>query len=998
MHRFAVMIVALVVGCGAGIAQDDPEVARLRRELVEAEGDAAEDPRGLVSALNALSGGLGGRRRFAEALEVSRRALATLRSIPDARPEELAAISTGLANFCFRAGNAEEGVRTALEAVESAGLAFGAENPRTSSAWFALASNFMRLRRYGDAYVAARRFLGVDALSFPARLNWRNLASEALVASGRFGEARESLDAMTVEADAAAGRAWRAQCEGLKGRVEFELGRHSDAAEHFGRQWDLLRESTDPPEAELAAVSVSLGNAAAAMGRFDDAEAHYERARAVYERAAPNVRSVTLLLDQAQCALRAGRAEDAETLIARATAHAATLNGDQSLIVARAEILGAGARHMLLRPEEGLELVRAALARLTVAPGASEAMQLWGRQVEARLLTTLGRRAEALPSFLAASRLARELIVRKAGGLSESERLAQLTGPRLALDAYVSAALAENAADPDLAVEVLAWKGLVLRTVRSERAALRREGSPEVRDSLARLLESERRLSGDAGSSASAPGTPPPSAAATRAAFEERERLERALAAAASAPIESAPTPDALTASLGPAEALIDYFVYDHLDPASPRPVVAADPRLAAVVYRGGRRPAVFALGGVEVARRAVDAHVRLSARSAASDPASLALARSAADAARAAVFAPLSEAVEGATTLYLAPDSFLATLPFETLPAGARDRVLLEDHVIVYLQSAADHLGRIEPSAAVSVLLVGDVDFGDPPAPGPGPARREDGAFEASADAAKSGSAESRRTLFEGVLRPCPGSRGEIDGITESFLSSGTGRDAFVRLSGAAATKEAFLAAATGRRVIHLATHGIFRGAEPGRSASSRAVGKSATGAGDVGGRFGATTRGGWRAPTMLDGASPAMRSGVAFAGANRQALTGKSGVWTASEAALADLSACDLIVVSGCDSGLGEPRIGESVLGLRRAFAIAGARASVTALWPVGDDAAAEVMRAFYAGYASGKLDAAAALRDAKLRLLAKDRTAASPYGRTGAWGAFVLERVAR
>src|SRR5262249_25565187 len=156
-------------------------------------------------------------------------------------------------------------------------------------------------------------------------------------------------------------------------------------------------------------------------------------------------------------------------------------------------------------------------------------------------------------------------------------------------------------------------------------------------------------------------------------------------------------------------------------------------------------------------------------------------------------------------------------------------------------------------------------------------------------------------------------------------------------------ATEARVKAAMAGKRIVHLATHGLFL-----RDLESAGPDASPYGI-----------------PTAFDGALPALRSGVALAGINGGGSEGKDGVLTAGEDAWCHLSACDLAVMSSCDSGLGITRAGESLLGLRRSLRLAGARSTVTALWRVDDAAASELMNAFYDALLSKGLGKGAALR---------------------------------
>jgi CHAT domain-containing protein len=62
-------------------------------------------------------------------------------------------------------------------------------------------------------------------------------------------------------------------------------------------------------------------------------------------------------------------------------------------------------------------------------------------------------------------------------------------------------------------------------------------------------------------------------------------------------------------------------------------------------------------------------------------------------------------------------------------------------------------------------------------------------------------------------------------------------------------------------------------------------------------------------------------------------------------------------LVVLSACDTGLGEARSGEGVMGLRRRFIQAGAQNLMMTLWPIGDKASVQIMLDFYEAAAKTK-----------------------------------------
>jgi CHAT domain-containing protein len=138
----------------------------------------------------------------------------------------------------------------------------------------------------------------------------------------------------------------------------------------------------------------------------------------------------------------------------------------------------------------------------------------------------------------------------------------------------------------------------------------------------------------------------------------------------------------------------------------------------------------------------------------------------------------------------------------------------------------------------------------------------------------------------------------------------------------------------------------------------------------------------------------NPLLLAGLALAGANHRHAAGpeeEDGVLTAEEIAALDLSGVEWAVLSACDTGTGEIEAGEGVLGLRRAFRIAGAGALIMSLWSVDDEAARQWMEALYrARLVEGK-DTSECARAAGLALL-KERRKKSLTTHPFFWGAFV------
>ena len=99
-------------------------------------------------------------------------------------------------------------------------------------------------------------------------------------------------------------------------------------------------------------------------------------------------------------------------------------------------------------------------------------------------------------------------------------------------------------------------------------------------------------------------------------------------------------------------------------------------------------------------------------------------------------------------------------------------------------------------------------------------------------------------------------------------------------------------------------------------------------------------------------------IRSGIVLAGANDSEINSEDdGYLTALEIINMNWKGTELVVISACDSGLGDNRFGEGIYGLNRAIRVAGAKSSLLSLWKVDDNATAVFMESYYKRLKLGK-----------------------------------------
>jgi len=929
-----------------------------------------------------------------------------------------------------RFGEAEDGFRAAI-------AQFGGEPSQPQVvAWTSLLAEALVGRgALGEAEAAHRQMLGLQE-QMGGPISYGVVHSLTQIGGlqrqqGRFNDALQTLSrAVSVAEQLPDDGGYLALALGSLAEVHRESG-------HPRRALPLHARSLREQEARLGLahpdVASTLVNQAAALrdaGATADAKAAYERARAIYEATlGPDHPYVaTTLTSLAGLLQHLGDLEGARPLLTRSLAvYEATLGPDHEWV---ATALNNLAQQHLAEgtPQEAWPLLLRAIGIWDARLGPSHAHSLGGRNNAANALFAAGQHGDALALMEETHKLGRESLgadhpqvvqmlanvgemrwwtgdpagaqrayrdavgraerrvgshhprvvsmrtelaaVLFAGGqlrparaemtraladlqehvqplldaTSERERLALIRSLRDGLDLYLSMFSGPDDAAAAYAA-VASWKGVGLRSLATQREAVLAAREPVLTDAFNALAAVRRELA------AVALGDEPDLVAAA-VLRERKESLERDLARRSRGlSVAVAPTPAALCAALGPDEALVDVLRYHRIAVGEGgRPESAADAYLAFVLPGGAcDRPVRVELGPaapLELAavrwRRAVaDGQGR---RSAAKRSVEL----------RAAVWDPIEVAVGARTRIWVVPDGALSSLP---LGALQRDdgRFVLQDRAVARLASSSDLL-RPPSEGAEGALVLGGVDY-DWAGEG-GPDRGDEDLGEATP-------AEPAVSLAPGLLasRGVPGGIGPFGPLPQTEAEA---REVAAALStspvlGASATEAALRAGAPGARVVHIATHGFF---VADRSALHLGAGA---------------------------GANPMLLSGLALAGANTGGDGQDDGVLTAEEVVGLDLRGTELVVLSACETGLGEVADGEGVLGLQRAFAQAGARGLVMSLWSVPDAETRRLMTGFYERFTAGESPADALLgaqRDLITALQAERGDAPEFF-----WAAFVV-----
>ena len=575
--------------------------------------------------------------------------------------------------------------------------------------------------------------------------------------------------------------------------------------------------------------------------------------------------------------------------------------------------------------------LQATLERRTVRRLATE---VWVLEQRSYAEVIRGNAAEAFRLALEASRQSREVLLQNLRSLPDREGLRFAAGrfpPVHQLLGLTKDAAAETAWD-----ELIRWRGLVGAEIRGRRVPRGKGVDEKVTAAHAEWIRSKSLLAQMETRFASGGNVPGGEARldSLRAAAGAAERQWAKVAPRALIEASSDVGLAEIRAALGSADALVSFSISRKGE--EPK-------RIVAFVARGGssrKTVRMLDLGPLDAIETQVERWRAKASRSPRGDAGAEQACRAEGVALRSLTWDVIAPAVEGAADVYLVADGPLHELSWAALPDGEHGYLVERSPTFHVLDAERDLVDQTRPSdAGRGLLALGGIDFD-----------RRSGTENATKPAPLATSSSAVHGCTGEALRALPA----LPGTGQEVQAIGKERKDARILAGSDATEVSFKSLAPGQAVIHLATHGIVLAsdceeAQPG----SRGVGGVAPLSEKPAAPDSSAEQ---SARTSREVPSPWLgrRTFLALAGANRareHVDDENEGFLTAEEVSTLDLRGTEWVVLSACRSGVAESWETEGVLGMRRAFRLAGARSVIASQWDVDDDATREWMTALYA-----------------------------------------------
>ena len=565
----------------------------------------------------------------------------------------------------------------------------------------------------------------------------------------------------------------------------------------------------------------------------------------------------------------------------------------------------------------------------------------WSRSGYARSLAGGGELKSAIVEGLEASRMGRESFVLQARTLPERQALSFYQHRPFGLNI----ALSVVARHPDLVSdevfqEVARNRALVTEEMAHRERNLNANNDPEI----ARLLkEMDAARAELLALEQAGPGKQSSDDAITQAT-SRMNAIERALAEHSTAIRDDDRAADVriedLRRGLPAHSVLISYVDYQRCAVESVDPAHKTISSYAVLVMRSDSdRIRIYDLGEakpiddlVTAARASADTEAHAGGLGSLRNERSY---REAAEQLRKRIWDPLRAELGNVQLALVVPDGLLNLIPFAALPDG---KGYLVEHgpVIHTISSERDLVASAGEPKKNGLLAIGSPKFDlDEVAQAPSTLRDTPVSCE-----------EFRKLEFHSL----PGAQEELKDIDAAWRRWDHAEPSEL-VTGADATRARFLEEAPRNRILHVATHAFLL---------DRSCGD----------------------------ANPLLHSGLVFAGANQSR---EASILTAQQIASLDLSGVDWAVLSACNTGNGELHDGEGVLGLERAFHVAGARSIVMTLWPVDDRVTGLFMHELYVERFGRHASTAESVWGSARKLLL-DRRAAGKSTHPWYWAGFV------
>ncbi len=721
------------------------------------------------------------------------------------------------------------------------------------------------------------------------------------------------------------------------------MGDLPKAEQLYSRSLAIKEKQWGPVHTDVATSLNNLGLLFLAEKKYDEAEASLLRAARIREKllGPEHIDLATTLANIGTVYEKKGELDKAEVFFLRAKAiYEKQLPPDHPFIANCFGRLGGLAISRQRYAEAEPLLLRALVSRKAVLgpshPDYGEA--LFGLSRLARLTGDITRAVSYAEQGNAA--IEQDFLRNLVGG-SEQQKVLYLKRSETHTDMVISLNLEAAPNDPAATgaalTAVLQRKGRALDMMSRNIDSLRERSTPEDRALLDSLSAAQTKL---ANLSLRVPGPKD-----LQKYHDQMDALEKEVSelqeriSARSGELKSRIQPvtlDAVRRAIPEDAALVEFSAYLPFDA---RTNSNRSPRYAAFVLTRDGGPKSIDLGEMTVIHAAIEKFRKgftLSDAEAGRDarPAGRELDR--------LIMEPVRRLLGERVNLLLSPDGVLNLVPFAAL-VDERNRYLVERFRMTYLSSGRDLLRFHTRSDSKSTPFVfADPDFGKDPR-------------------------ENLPGFLAGVpIVRLPETAAEADSIKRIFPDSKV-------LRGAAATETA-IKATRHPRFLHIATHGFFL-PDVGDEAKAPGGTRSITHGPEA------------DELTWLSVNNPLVQSGLILAGVNRQKADQKDdGIFTALEAAGLDLFGTELVVLSACDSGVGEIRAGDGVYGLRRALVLAGSESQLMSLWPVSDRGTKELMTDYYRRLKAGE-GRATALRGVQLAMLRNPRRV-HPYF----WASFI------